>query len=670
MKKNIRNCICLLGVFIGCALLIACFYIVNQKSLADTPVRVKEVEGNSVNVLSILDVSGVMKMTAVNYLPNEFAQLNEVVSNTGNEKALATRGTYRFYVDTVRVEEQDQVERLEHLLAPDGYWHLTLYIPPVFSACSIYVHYQNEAYIGAIDRYNVGYYISYSSPSEFDETVVHESETQPVFIDIPISAELKYSRECIITVHYESENENYMGISDGILIGEDAAVRKIVANNRSTVLIFVIVAAITFLLFLFICILKRSLVFVPQLILAASIFLMLITTYRFLDFTAAPYFVLAVRRAAVGLILFSSTLYLPKKLGVFPILHIAGLLAILACISAFITPFLFDVAAFVMMNRVLTALACSCIVIVLCFSAYSVFKGQSLGLRCNSVIAAELVLTVLLFNQSSVLTVLSPVLWLCCIMLMITLVLGFREFVSSEIHNRYLTNNLQQEVARQTQNLNAVISERDKILLYISHDMKKTVISMDNSLADLRQCMTKPELQSKVDQMLQKNAELKKDFADLSQYGKQNYIAEPSTVMDVCAVVRKVAEELSPDCEANGIVLEVSIPEKLDVYAKKDALESVIFNLIMNAIEHSYCSHLKVVIAKRKDQCRIDIWDDGLGIATEKNIFEPFVSGNPSENNSGLGLFLAKSAIESMHGKLTYDRKENCTIFTATLPLA
>ena len=67
---------------------------------------------------------------------------------------------------------------------------------------------------------------------------------------------------------------------------------------------------------------------------------------------------------------------------------------------------------------------------------------------------------------------------------------------------------------------------------------------------------------------------------------------------------------------------------------------------------------------------RLDIVDDGKGITTDKDVFAPFVSGNPSENNSGLGLFLAKNAIETMHGELTYERKDNLTIFSATLPLA
>ena len=44
--------------------------------------------------------------------------------------------------------------------------------------------------------------------------------------------------------------------------------------------------------------------------------------------------------------------------------------------------------------------------------------------------------------------------------------------------------------------------------------------------------------------------------------------------------------------------------------------------------------------------------------------------GRANENNTGLGLFLAKSVVESMHGELKYERKDNLTVFSATLPLA
>lgn len=670
MKKNIKKLFVMAGLFALCMTASFLLGFAGENAVADTPVRKKNIADVSVNAVSVLDVKGVMKMTAFNYLPNEFAELGEVVSDANDGKTPERRGTYRFYIDTLTMEEWADSDRLDPLLKPDGNWHLTMYIPPVFSACSVYVQYQNKEYVGSIDRYNIAYYTNYSSPSEFDETVVHRTATEPMFIDIPISSDSKYSKECAVTIHYETDNDNFVGFSGGILIGEDTAVQKAAAQNRSILLLGAVIGAATLLLFLLICILKRSRAFIPQLLFAAGISLTLFSTYLLLGFNTVPYFLLGMRRFSVGLMLVASTLYLPQKAGKFPVLYLTCAAAIAAGILALTAPLLATVSAYHALCRSYAVLALICIAVVLGFTLFDAYSDKPLGLRLNGVFTGVLTVTALFIRPPVRVMLLSPAFWLCLGMLGITLVLGLREFISAEIRNRYLTINLEQEVQRQTMSLQTLLSERDKILLYVSHDMKRTVIGMNGSLMDLRQNLSAPELIAKADYLLQKNAELKKDFADLGKYGRQNYVAEPSEVLNLCQLVRKVTDDLRPDCEANGILLTVTLPEKLHVYAKKVALESVVLNLVLNAIEHSFCTHLSVSAVKRKGICRLDIADDGQGVTTDKNIFDPFVSGDPSENNSGLGLFLAKSAIESMHGTLTYERKDRLTVFSATLPLA
>lgn len=670
MKKNTANVLILIGVFLLCVTISLVFIFAGNNAVKDTPVRKKDISGSSVNTVSISDINGVMKMTAVNYLPNEFAEPNKVVSGENEGKNPAKRGTYQFYIDTLATDEWSESESLNKLLKPDGNWHLTMYIPPVFAACSVFVRLENKEYVGTIDRYNIDYYVNYSSPSEFDDSVSHQTATKPMFIDIPISSDGKLSKECKVTIHYEADNENFVGIWGPVLIGEDSAVRGIVAQNRSILLSGAIIGVATLLLFLLICILKRSFSFIPQLLFATGIFSALFSTYMLFEFTTVPYLFSAMRRFSAGFLLFASALYLPKKIGKLPILYATSAVAAVATVLAFISSFCTSVLAYSAICYTYMALAFICIVVVFAFTVLDIYKNKPLGLRLNTIITGVSVAMALFSDKPVPFIALSPAFWLYLAELVITFVLGLREFISAEIHNRYLTTNLEQEVERQTQNLQNILAERDNILLYVSHDMKKTVVGMNESLTDLRQNLSAPELISKVDYLLQKSAELKKDFVDLGKYGKQNYVTEQSEVVNLSEIVQNVTADLRPDCEANGIILTVTAPETLNVYAKKIALESVIQNLVLNAIEHSYCSNLYVTAVKRKGICRLDIVDDGKGITTDKDVFAPFVSGNPSENNSGLGLFLAKNAIETMHGELTYERKDNLTIFSATLPLA
>ena len=669
MKKNYLHLFILLILALFCVSFSEGLGYLRKNFFDETPIKVKEISNTTVNTISILDINKVMKMTSVNYLADEFAELDEVVSNNPKQNA-SKKGTYRFYIDTLNDYEWNDVKSLDYLLKPDGNWHLTMYIPLIFSSCSVYVQYQNKAYVGSIDKYNVAYYTGFSSPSKYDDSVSHETKTEPLYIDIPISSERKYSRECIVTIHYETDNDNYVGIKDDILIGEDSLVRKVTSTNKPFLFIGAAIGVGTFLMFVFICILKHSLTFMPQLLFTASIFALMFTTYLLFNLSSVPYFLLGIRYFSISSMLLISLLYFPKKIGKIPVFYPSIAITALTCILAFIIPICTNSNAHSILYTIYTILTAISVVIIFTLTVFDILKGKSLSLRLNGIIASFLSISLLLNNQMLPLMVLSEKYWLCILMLCITIVLGFSEFTFLEIRNRYLTTNLENEVEKQTLSLQNVLNERDKLLLYISHDMKKTVVGMNNSLIDLKQSLIEKEYIDKVNYLLQKNEELKKDFADVGKYGKQNYVAEQSKILDLSKMIYKVTDDLRPDCEANGIILNVILPDKLYVYAKEKALESVIINLILNAIEHSYCSNLDVIVSKKKGMCKIEIIDDGKGITIEKNIFEPFVSENTTESNSGLGLFLAKTAIESMHGTLTYERKNNLTIFSATLPLA
>ncbi len=80
-------------------------------------------------------------------------------------------------------------------------------------------------------------------------------------------------------------------------------------------------------------------------------------------------------------------------------------------------------------------------------------------------------------------------------MLGVILLIGFREFILSERRNRQLTANLAAEVELQTKNMQTIIEERERILQFISHDMKKPLSSTRVYLAALRQ---KQELEARL----------------------------------------------------------------------------------------------------------------------------------------------------------------------------
>ncbi len=102
-------------------------------------------------------------------------------------------------------------------------------------------------------------------------------------------------------------------------------------------------------------------------------------------------------------------------------------------------------------------------------------------------------------------------------------------------------------------------------------------------------------------------------------------------------------------------------------------LERVFTNLIGNAIEHGN-SHVWVRVAKDKAHTRVEVIDDGPGIAAEHrpHIFKRFYKADPARSGgSGLGLSIALENATLLGGTIDVDSSPaRGTRFVVRLPLA
>lgn len=263
----------------------------------------------------------------------------------------------------------------------------------------------------------------------------------------------------------------------------------------------------------------------------------------------------------------------------------------------------------------------------------------------------------------------NPALWMCVIITAYTAFLGLCVFIRQEKRLNYLTKNLQSEVQIRTKEMKTMIDERDELLRYVSHDMKKPAASIEHYLGVLRQREQDGELRKTIDIICKKINELNRNFTDLSSYAKNSFVAEESRIFDLNELLLRTREDFEPDCAANGICLK-TMPCKISVYAQYNNLYSVIGNVVLNAIEHSDCKNILVSALKKKDVCVLSIADDGKGIDESKDVFMPYYSETASENNTGIGLYIARNFMRSMNGDLTYRQQDGKLEFLLTLPLA
>jgi signal transduction histidine kinase len=128
--------------------------------------------------------------------------------------------------------------------------------------------------------------------------------------------------------------------------------------------------------------------------------------------------------------------------------------------------------------------------------------------------------------------------------------------------------------------------------------------------------------------------------------------------IDVGKLVAGVSEGLQPRAQEKGLKLHVSVdPASAMAHADEAKLREVVGNLVDNAIKYTKNGSVDVFVESRNGGVRITVSDTGVGIppAILQHLFQKFSRADAQRLNllgSGLGLFLAKTFVEGMGGRI------------------
>jgi len=155
------------------------------------------------------------------------------------------------------------------------------------------------------------------------------------------------------------------------------------------------------------------------------------------------------------------------------------------------------------------------------------------------------------------------------------------------------------------------------------------------------------------------------------------YLAKPGDEqagkMNICSALDECIDILMPRLEQAGLTVVKNIQDGIPpVLAYAFAMKRALLNIIMNAIQFSPEKGRILISAEQKgSKAVVEICDEGPGIHPKKrkDIFKLFESGRPE--GTGLGLFLAKTAINRCGGNIEVIDNKNTdgAAFRITLPL-
>jgi signal transduction histidine kinase len=155
------------------------------------------------------------------------------------------------------------------------------------------------------------------------------------------------------------------------------------------------------------------------------------------------------------------------------------------------------------------------------------------------------------------------------------------------------------------------------------------------------------------------------NLLDWSRSQRNKILFQPE-VLNMKEISRQIIVLYSYMIDEKQIFVETRIDSAVTLYADSNMVQTIMRNLVSNAIKFSGEEDTIHISASQKErEVEICVADTGKGILGEdlEKIFHPGLSvstnGSHDEKGSGLGLIICKDFVERHGGKIWIESKEN-----------
>ncbi|HEY5934449.1 MAG TPA: HAMP domain-containing sensor histidine kinase [Kofleriaceae bacterium] len=259
-------------------------------------------------------------------------------------------------------------------------------------------------------------------------------------------------------------------------------------------------------------------------------------------------------------------------------------------------------------------------------------------------------------------------------------ILGSTRYRLGDRHHLLLVREITQQQRAMAQRLHQQrLLETGKLVAYIAHELRTPLASIvyNADVLSTRELGGNTELVGDIQLAAETLNRTIAGLLDFVRLGPP--IASTMTLRSLCD---RVSSLLRPMFRAGHHELLVTLHDpELRVRANTMALEQIFVNLLVNAIEAT-ARPAKIEITsspvppsqtgkwRARDVVLLSVQDDGPGIPAERreSVFEAFITSKP--NGTGLGLTLAREAVNSIGGQLTLEDSAVGCRFAVVLPTA
>lgn len=245
--------------------------------------------------------------------------------------------------------------------------------------------------------------------------------------------------------------------------------------------------------------------------------------------------------------------------------------------------------------------------------------------------------------------------------------------------------NEEKETRRLAENLTAAITARDTFLGIASHELKTPLTALKlQSQTNLR-TLSRSGAQSYDSEKLRRVFEsvnlqadrltrLVEDMLDVYRINAGKLSMDFARA-DLSAAVVDVVERFSPQFEARGGSVLLSVEPGVEAEVDLFRFEQVLTNLLTNALKYAPGTAVEVTLQGYTTVVQLAVRDEGPGIPADKvgHVFERFVRADREDGAGGLGLglYISREIVLAHHGVLRVESEPGRgSRFVVVLPRA
>lgn len=243
---------------------------------------------------------------------------------------------------------------------------------------------------------------------------------------------------------------------------------------------------------------------------------------------------------------------------------------------------------------------------------------------------------------------------------------------------RFENEKLAISLAEEKEQVEKASRAKTRFLAAASHDLRQPLQAQRLFAEAIRARAQDSELSELGDQIIESQRSMQSMLDALLDISRLDAgIVEPNPAdVSLNDMISNLVYDFSPLFAAKGLHLHVRWPPKgTMIHCDQGLIESILRNLLSNAIRYTEKGTVMLAVRKRKEHWRLEVRDSGIGIALEqqKLIFEEFRQlGNPERDRAkglGLGLSIVQRLCLLLDYPLTlYSRLDEGSLFAFHLP--